>query len=155
MKKRSRLNRIYSHMKERCYNPKSNRFNLYGGRGITICDEWLNKEIEYYPCTKGWLAFEKWALENGYKDNLTIDRIDVNKGYSPENCRWVTNKVQCNNRRSNHLITYKGKTQNLQEWCKILNLDYDRIERRINKCHWSIEKAFETDFIPPTKRRFV
>ncbi len=110
-----------------------------------VCKEWLDPERICRNCTKGWIAFKEWALSHGYADNLTIDRIDVNKGYSPENCRWVTNKEQCNNRRSNHLVTYKGVTRNLTEWCEELGLNYYRIERRLNKCHWSIEKAFETE----------
>lgn len=139
-----RLRKIYSHIKSRCYNPKDNRYSIYGARGITVCKEWLNTE-RVVRTTKGWLSFKSWALSNGYADNLSIDRIDVNKGYSPDNCRWVSSKVQGNNRRSNHLITYKGEVHNLKEWCEILGLDYDRTERRINKCHWSIEKSFETE----------
>lgn len=153
---RSRLNSIYQKMKERCYNTKCNRYYCYGGRGITICDEWNNNELSGKTnCTKGWLAFKFWAFSHGYQEGLTIDRIDCNKGYSPENCRWITYKEQANNRRSNHLITYKGVTHNLSTWCELLNLNYDRVERRLNKCHWSVEKAFETDFIPPNKRRFI
>ena len=151
MNTNSRLHRIYMHMKQRCYNPKNNRYKNYGARGITVCDEWLNKKTipNNKRTSKGWIAFREWALSHGYTDELTIDRINVNKGYSPENCRWITNKEQCNNRRSNHLVTYKGETRNLTEWCEILGLNYDRVERRINKCKWSVDKAFETAcFVP-------
>lgn len=145
-----RLNRIFSCMKRRCYDAKNPSFNNYGARHITICKEW------YTPGShKGWLAFKSWAFSHGYQEGLTIDRIDNDKGYSPANCRWITYKEQANNRRSNHLITYKGETHNLSTWCELLNLNYDRIERRLNKCHWSVEKSFETDFVPPDKRRFV
>ena len=99
-------------MKNRCYNPKSHNYINYGYRGITICDEWNNAERTYgvHGCpSKGWLAFKKWSLENGYQDDLSIDRIDNNKGYSPDNCQWVSRKTQNNNQRSNHRITYKEK----------------------------------------------
>ena len=137
-----RLNGIYWKMIYRCCNTHCGHYKRYGGRGITICEEWLCKE-KVGKYTKGWLSFEKWALENGYSDDLSIDRKDVNKGYSPENCRWVTMKVQQNNRRDNHFVTYKGKTQTLTQWCEELNLDYDKTQMRINKLHWTIEKALE------------
>lgn len=146
----SRLNKIYQKMKERCYDVNNNRYNIYGGRGIKICDEWINKELTgIRNQTKGYLAFKVWALSNGYREDLTIDRIDNDKGYSPDNCRWVTPKEQSNNRRSNHLILYKGESHNLKTWCEMLNLNYDRTERRINKLHWSVEKAFETECWTP------
>jgi hypothetical protein len=141
----SRLYRIFWGMKNRCYNPKRKDFKDYGGRGITICDDWLNMEEvpNTWHSTKGWLAFKTWALTHGYNDEMTIDRIDVNKGYSPENCRWVTMKVQSNNARSNRLITYKNKTQTLMMWCEELGLQYERVWFRLYKKHWTVDKAFE------------
>lgn len=139
----SRLHVIYASMKARCYNKNSPSYKHYGARGITVCDEWTDKEVVRHHSTKGWLAFEKWALEDGYRDDLTIDRIDVNKGYSPDNCRWISQKGQQNNRRNNRLVTYKGKTQTLSEWCDELHLNYKTVSTRINNYHWSVERAFE------------
>ena len=142
-KYKTRLNCIYNGMKTRCYNSNEGIYKNYGGRGITVCEEWLNNE-RIGKSTKWWIAFKKWALSNGYSDNLTIDRIDVNKGYSPDNCRWVSMKEQNNNRRSNHFITYKGKTQTLAQWCEELNLEYSVVAARLCKLNWSIEQTFET-----------
>lgn len=131
-----RLNTIYSRMKDRCYNPKNIRYHCYGGRGITICEEWL---APYY----GYKNFKKWALSHGYRDDLSIDRIDVNKGYSPENCRWVTTKVQNNNKTNNRLVSYNGRTQNVKQWCDELKLNYRITMRRLYEYHWSVKDAFE------------
>lgn len=135
----TRLNRIFRGMKVRCYNPNHGDYKWYGLRGITVCDEWYTPHSQ-----KGFNAFKKWALSHGYNDGLTIDRIDYNKGYSPENCRWVDMGVQNNNSSHNHLITYNNKTQSLSLWCKELNLPYHTIKRRINCFGWSAEKAFNT-----------
>lgn len=147
MNTHSKLNKVYVSMKQRCYNPKHDHYKYYGARGITICNEWLNPEIIHLGCrgrfTKGYQAFKEWALENGYADNLTIDRIDVNGNYEPSNCRWITLKEQSNNTRRNHLVTYKGKTQTLMQWSEELGFNYGRVKMRLNKLHWSVEKAFE------------
>lgn len=88
---KTRLNKEYRGLKQRCYNSKNSRYEYYGGRGINICDEWLGKE--------GFVNFMNWSLENGYTDELTLDRIDSNGNYEPSNCRWETMKVQARNRR--------------------------------------------------------
>ena len=148
MSKPKRLTIIHSGMKNRCYNTNYKWYKNYGGRGITVCDEWLDSKrvnlSHRNNSTKGFLAFKKWALSNGYKDNLTLDRIDNTKGYSPENCRWVTPKVQCNNRRNNLLVEYQGETKTLHLWCDELQLNYAKVFQRLHKLHWSVERAFET-----------
>ena len=147
-KKRTRLNNIYANMKKRCYDTKSEVYSYYGGRGIKICEEWNDRQIIRLSnggnSSKGYQAFKKWALENGYQDNLTIDRIDPNGNYEPSNCRWVTMKVQSNNLRNNVRLTYKGRTQTIHEWCEELNLNYDRIRDRICRKGWGVAEAFET-----------
>lgn len=123
-----RHNRIYfiwGAIKSRCYNTKNIGYKNYGGRGIKVCDEWLD-------CEKGSTNFIKWSLENGYKENLTIDRIDVNGDYCPENCRWVTMKEQSNNRRNNHYITIKGQTKTLSMWFEIYKISRTQFYWRIN-----------------------
>ena len=148
MDRHTRLNCIFSAMKERCYNPKCKAYKDYGARGIHICEEWLDSErsviegTKIHNTTKGFVSFRKWALENGYNDTLTIDRIDVNGNYTPENCRWITMREQQNNTRKNLIITYKGKTQTLSMWCEELGLNYYRTRNRIFLSHWTIEKAF-------------
>jgi hypothetical protein len=126
-------------MKDRCYNPHNKYYKDYGQRGIIICPDWLSKNKKH----DGWKRFKEWALNNGYNNNLSIDRIDNNKGYSPDNCRWVTEKKQANNRRSNIVITYRGKTQTLTQWCDDLKLDYKLTRVSIRELHWSIKDAFE------------
>lgn len=132
-KESERIYNIYTLMKSRCYNENNENYHHYGGRGVFICEEWLN---DYF-------AFKTWSLNNGYKNNLTIDRIDVNGNYEPSNCRWATQKVQCNNKRNNKYITYKGRTQTLSEWCDELGLEYFRTKARFNTCNMTPEQAFE------------
>lgn len=129
--------KIYSvlcRMKERCYNIKSKDYKNYGLRGIIICDEWLKSPQSFFD----------WAISNGYKENLTIDRIDVNGNYEPNNCRWITKKQQNNNRRTNKFITYNNETHTLAEWSEIVNIKYKVLHKRIKYFNWNIEKAFNT-----------
>lgn len=118
-------------MKQRCFDKNHGSYAKYGALGITVCDEWKNNFI----------AFCNWSYENGYKEGMSLDRIDNSKGYSPDNCRWVTWKGQCNNRRSNLKITYRGKTQNLRQWCDELSLNYQLVHQRMKKCGMSFEEA--------------
>lgn len=120
-------------MKRRCLNPADNCYKDYGGRGITICDRWLN-------------SFENFFEDMGVKPSKShsIERKNNNLGYFKENCRWATKKEQMNNTRHNKLITYKGKTQNMKQWCKELNLNYRTVKGRLNSLKWSIDRCFET-----------
>lgn len=119
---KSRLYKIYCGIKKRCYNPNALNYKNYGARGITMCNEWLNS----------WYDFRDWALENGYNDSLTIDRIDVNGDYNPQNCRWVTCVAQANNRRANRWITHNNETHTVAEWARILDIPYKRLHKKIN-----------------------
>ena len=125
------LYRKYSGIKRRCYNKNEKSYNNYGGRGIIMCDEWKND----------FKAFYDWSMMHGYADNLTIDRIDVNGNYEPNNCRWITNKEQQNNKRNNHYITYNNETHTITEWAKKLNISVKALSWRVNNKKWSLEKA--------------
>ncbi len=132
-KTHTRLYSIFNKMKDRCCNQNNPAYKNYGARGIKICNEWLDKE-------NGFVNFYNWAINNGYKENLTIDRVDNNGNYEPNNCRWVTYQKQNNNKRNNHLITYNNITHNLTEWSKIIGINtstiYGRINRNIPKEYW-------------------
>lgn len=115
------LHKRWRSIKDRCTNPRCERYADYGGRGITICDEWENDFV----------AFMEWALSHGYEESLTIDRIDVNGNYEPDNCRWITLKEQNMNKRNNHFLTFNGETHTLTEWSKIRNIPLSTIYCRI------------------------
>ena len=127
-----RLGKIYNQMKRRCYNSICKDYKYYGAKGVTVCDEWKNNPKLFY----------EWALSHGYQDHLTIDRIDTNGNYCPDNCRWVTLKVQANNKSNTQMLTYNGKTQGCALWCEELNLDYYKIKARLRN-GWSVKQAFE------------
>lgn len=132
--KHTRLYNIWCGMKSRCYNKNDSHYPRWGGRGIQVCSEWL---LDFDN-------FQVWALHNGYADNLTIDRINNDGNYCPANCRWVTVAEQNNNQRTNRLITYNGKTQNLKQWSKELHINYGTLLFRLDALNWSIDKAFTT-----------
>ena len=124
---------IWEGMKQRCYNNNNKAYKDYGGRGISICDEWKDNPK----------AFCDWAKKNGYKKGLEIDRINNNAGYSPDNCRFVSRKIQSLNKRSNVFITYNGITDNICSWAKKLGVNYQLLKYRLDH-GWSVEKAFNT-----------
>lgn len=123
---KTKLYRIYRGIIQRCYDTNCQAYPNYGGRGITMCDEWKDN----------FETFKDWAYSNGYDETKTkfecsIDRIDNNGNYEPSNCRWVDNKTQCNNRRSNHLLEYHGKIQNIKQWADELGISEKTILNRI------------------------
>lgn len=140
-KSSTRLYGVWKDMKARCYNPNDKYYHVYGAEGKAVCEEWRNN----------FQAFYDWSMSHGYDENAprgecTIDRIDGTKGYSPDNCRWSTNKEQANNRRSNHMITFNNETHTLAEWAKITGISCWAIKYRL-KANWTIEKTLNT----PTK----
>lgn len=118
-----RLERIFFAMKRRCYNPSNNKYKIYGARGIKLCDEWVNNKKE----------FMRWAVNNGYQADLTIDRIDVNGNYEPNNCRWITLAEQSRNKRDTLYLTIDNKTQPLVNWCRKFNVNYMTVKNRYNQ----------------------
>lgn len=119
----SRIHRTYFNMKNRCYNPNYYLFKSYGGKGITVCNDWIGEN--------GLINFFEWSMKNGYDDRLSIDRIDNEKGYSPENCRWATMKEQQNNRTNNHYITIDGERRTMRQWCDLHEINYPQFQNMI------------------------
>lgn len=130
----SRLYNIWHSIKQRTQNPKTINFSLYGGKGITMCEEWKNS----------FETFRDWSIKNGYSESLSIDRINGECGYTPENCRWVDMKTQQNNRCNNHLITYNGETHTLSQWAEKIGIKPKTLSARIFDSKWSEEKALTT-----------
>ena len=130
----TRLYRIWSGIHTRCYNKDVPSYARYGGRGIVVCDEWRSDFTPFY----------KWAVENGYSDNLTLDRIDNNGPYSPENCRWATHKQQASNTRKTVRVTFQGETKSLSEWAEITGISRLALWKRICLRGWAVEKALST-----------
>lgn len=129
----TKLYSSYIHMRNRCCNPNCDSYKYYGARGISICKEWLDNPQSFFD----------WALKNGWEENLSIDRIDVNGNYEPSNCRWANDKTQANNTRRNKYITYKNQTRTLSQWAEILKMNRHSLGGRLLK-GWSVEKAFTT-----------
>lgn len=127
----TRLYGIWEKMRGRCYCISNPDYSKYGGRGITICNEWKNDFKIFYD----------WAMSNGYREDLTIDRINVNGNYEPNNCRWATHKEQQRNRRNNRLIKYKGETHCLFEWAEIYSINPKILSQRLNRDRMPFEKA--------------
>lgn len=136
----TRIYKIWEGIKKRCYTPSFKDYAIYGGKGIKMCNEWTGEN--------GYENFREWALSHGYDEkanssDCTIDRIDVNGDYSPENCRWVNATQQANNRTTSRYITYHGETHTIAEWARILNVPYGRIQSRLY-LGWSPEEIIET-----------
>lgn len=138
-----RYTRIYKEwrsMINRCETKSWRDYHNYGGRGISVCNEWR----------ESFNAFYEWAISNGYNDSLTLDRLNVNGNYEPSNCRWATNKEQANNKRNSRYLTFNGKTQTLQQWADELGIKSVTLHSRLDKYGWSIDQALTT---PVTKRK--
>ena len=118
-----RLQHIYYQMKQRCYDKNNPLYKHYGQRNITICKEWLNNINN----------FLNWALKNGYKNDLTIERIDVDGNYEPNNCKWITKTQQGYNKTNTISYTFQGETKCLSEWCKIYDIDYHIVYKRLKR----------------------
>lgn len=128
-----RLYNIYHKIIARCYKPNNHSYKNYGERGILMDPSWRADFMNFY----------NWAINNGYADNLSLDRINVNGNYEPSNCRWATSKIQNNNKRSNFLVTIYNRTQTLKEWCDEKGLNYTTVITRISR-GWTIEDAMTT-----------
>lgn len=118
-------------MKYRCSYKGSSSYKNYGARGITVCKEWLDDFMNFY----------NWAMKNGYREGLSLERKDVNGNYCPENCCWIEKKEQANNKTTTIRIEYNGKIQNLKQWCDELGMNYKRVHNRMNKLGYSFEEA--------------
>lgn len=125
----TRLYKEWTSMKNRCYNKNSKQYHNYGERGIKVCEEW-----------QSYLPFKEWALNNGYSEELSIDRIDVNGDYCPKNCRWITMREQANNRRGNVFIEYDGHRKTATQWGELLGVKSDTIRKRV-QCGWPPEEC--------------
>lgn len=132
----TRLYHIWTMMKQRCHNPNNAQYKQYGSRGIAVCENWRNSFKD----------FKEWALVNGYMNHLTLDRIDNNKGYTPDNCRWATRKQQANNRRYCHFIEYNGQVKSLSEWAECAGITTAAFYARLQN-KWPLEKILNTPVI--------
>lgn len=127
----TRVYRIWTGMKCRCFTKSSFPYKQYGAKGTTMCDEWRND----------FMAFYNWAMNNGYSDELTIDRIDSKGNYEPSNCRWATYKEQANNTSTNLRFTYNGEEHTIHEWADIVGINAMALRYRIVYAKWPLEKA--------------
>jgi len=126
---RTKLHYVWNTILQRCENPNDKKAKDYLGRGITVCPEWHD-----------YIKFAQWAKDNGYKEGLSIERINNDKGYSPENCKWATAIEQANNMRSNRRIEYNGETKTLAQWARLYNINYFTLRNRLER-GWSFEHA--------------
>lgn len=129
----TRLYKIWTDIKKRCYCKTFWAYDRYGGRGIALCDEWHD-----------FMVFKDWCMCNGYTETLTIDRIDNNGNYEPNNCRWVDRKTQANNKSNVRHVTYNGETKTISEWAEIIGINRQTLYNRIFTYNIPPEKAFTT-----------
>ena len=135
-KSMSTIYHVYYGIKGRCYNPKNSVYRYYGGKGVTMCEDWRND----------FMAFYNWAIANGYKDGLTIDRINSNGNYEPSNCRWVTQKEQNRNKKSNRFELFAGKKRCVAEIAELVGLSYSSVlERCNNNTLYKLEQKYLGD----------
>ena len=127
----TKLYHVYYSMLNRCYNPLDHNYCNYGGRGIKVSEEWKNN----------FLVFHEWAKHNGYKEHLTIERINVNGNYECSNCKWITQTEQTNNTRRTVLLSYNGETMNINQWAKRLGINKNTFWRYIRVKHMTIEQV--------------
>lgn len=135
-----RLYRIWFHMRKRCSDCNDASYGDYGKRGIKVCDEWSDYQ-----------TFKKWSLQNGYQENLTIDRINNDGDYCPDNCRWVGYSIQANNRRSCRYVEINGEKKTISEWCEIFKTNPYTAYSRIDRFGWNPQKAVS---YKPEKKHF-
>ena len=138
---KTRLHTIWHSMYCRCYYKSTNQYKNYGGKGIKVCENWKHQE--------GFINFYNWAINNGYNETLTLDRIDNTKDYCPENCRWSTSKFQSNHKTNNRILEYNGVEHTLSEWCEIYNINIVTFSDRLKR-GWTLEQALTI----PTKGKF-
>lgn len=138
-----RIKSILRGMKQRCYNKNSIQYKRYGGRGISICNEWRTNTQ----------AFVDWSMSHGYADDLTIDRINNDGNYEPGNCRWITKKEQNNNRSTNIMLTYNGKTQDIKQWADELGIYYVTLWSRY-KAGWDKKMILEEPIHDECRNRY-
>lgn len=131
-----KLHEAYNNMLTRCYNSNYFLFRRYGGRGIKVCDDWRESYIN----------FRDWALVNGWEPGLSLDRIDNNKDYCPENCTWSTVIEQANNRSNNRYLAYRGETDTMANWSRRTGIPYWELQRRLDKAGMSIEEALSMPY---------
>ena len=120
----------WKNMKRRCNNPNASEYENYGGKGICVCEDWSSNFQSFYD----------WSIDNGWSKELTIDRIDTNGNYCPENCRWASIEIQMNNTTRNHYIEYEGNTYTLSTLAKHLNIPYNIVRYRLSNCKWNVEQ---------------
>lgn len=139
--KYKRIYQIWYAMVSRCTVPTYHQYESYGGRGITVCEEW-----------KQFADFLAWVLSSDYDPAKTIDRKDNNAGYAPDNCRWATSKEQGRNKRNNIILEHEGQAKTLPEWAEVAGISYIAMWQRLYSCGWTLKEAISMPIIPFAQR---